>query len=697
MMQEYSVKNLDCADCALDIEDGLRKMKGTRFVSLNFATAKMLIDAENAEELLTRINTLHPDVIFEKITTADTTAKNTKAKTSRLYLVLLAVSVAVYAIGLVFQKPLSETPYSSAEYVVFIAAYLLAGYRVLVTAMRNIVRGQFFDENFLMSVATVCAIAIHSLPEAVGVMIFYRIGMLLQAMSIEKSRRSISSLLELKADYANLVTDTGIERVRPESVALNARVVVKPGERIPLDGTVTKGESQVDTSALSGEPKPRTVKPGDRLLAGMINKTASMEIEVTAKFDESYVSKVLHVTENALHKKAKTEQFITRFAKFYTPMVILAAVLIAVIPPLVSSGIRIEDSIYKALVLLVISCPCALMLSIPLGYYGGIGKAAKEGILVKGSNYLDVLARVRTIVFDKTGTLTKGTFRVNEITAQNGSSREEVLALAINAEAHSSHPIASSLFEYAGVIPDPSIVTSYREKSGEGVVAIVEDQHVIAGNHKILHTEGIEHDCIDLPGTVVHVVANGNYKGYIVISDEIKDDAREAIDELKELKVTDIHLLSGDSGKPTEHIASSLGIEKYHSGLMPHEKVSKLEEIMASIRGSGAAAFVGDGINDAPALARADVGIAMGEFGTDAAIDTSDVVLSVDSPRKVPEAIRIARKTRRIVIQNIGFALSVKLAFIMLGGLGLSGMWEAVFADMGVSLIAVFNAMRILR
>jgi Cd2+/Zn2+-exporting ATPase len=695
-MQEYRVKNIDCPDCAVDIENGLRKMKGMRFVSLNFATSKIRIDADNADELLTRINTMHPDVVFEEITSKTNTIRQEQPKKYRAYIYLLLISATLYIFGLVSQGSLADTPYSWAEYFVFLSAYILCGHKILLNAAKNIVRGQLFDENFLMSLATICAIAIHSLPEAVGVMIFYRVGMLLQAMSLDRSRRSISALLELRPEYANIITASGIEKVRPEDVTVGSIVLVKPGERIPIDGKVKNGDSLIDTSALSGEPKPRTMKPGDTVLAGMINKTSTLEVEVTANIEESYLSKVLHITENALHKKTKTEQFITKFARFYTPIVIAAAILIAVIPPLVSD-MNFRDSLYRALVLLVISCPCALMLSIPLGYYGGIGKAAKKGILIKGSNYLDILARVKTIVFDKTRTLTKGSFKVRQVVTKNGSTEEEVVALAIAAESHSSHPIASSLFEHAGTVPDPTLVSSYREKSGEGVIAVVEDMHVIAGNHKILHSEGIEHECIDIPGTAVHVAANEQYKGYIVISDEIKEDSKQAIDELVKLKITDIHMLSGDSEKSTEHIASSLGITKYHSWLMPDEKVTKLEEIMKAGGSRYATAFIGDGINDAPALARADVGIAMGEFGTDAAIDTADIVLSTDSPMKIPEAIRIAKKTKNIVKENIVFALTVKLAFIVLGGLGISGMWEAVFADMGVSLIAVFNAMRVLR
>jgi Cd2+/Zn2+-exporting ATPase len=694
-LKHYIIKNLDCPDCAQDIEGNLRKMGQTRYASVNYATAKLTFDTESPEDAFKEIKSLHPDITFEEITGR---LRKEKPDVDMIrHIVILSIAGICYLLGLLFQKQLSATYFQFAEYAVFIFAFLIAGYSVLFSAFKNMIKGKFFDENFLMSIATIGAIVIHQLPEAVGVMIFYKTGLLLQNLSLARSRRSISSLAELKPEYAHRVSESGVEDIHPEIVGVNEKIIVKPGERIPLDGDVETGSSQVDTSALSGESMPKLVGKGDPVFAGMINKTATLTLRVTNSFGESYISRILTVTENAMNKKAKTEQFITKFARYYTPFVLLSAIIIACISPLIIAGMTVSQSVYRALVLLVMSCPCALVLSIPLGYYGGIGKASRNGILVKGSNYLDILTQVKTVVFDKTGTITKGNFKVQDIVPANGYSKQKLIEYAVMAESHSRHPIATSLFDYYGSIPNPSLVKRYEEKAGEGVIAYIENHKIVAGNDRLLHTEGLEHECCVASGTTVHMGIDEKYAGYIVISDEVKDDSAEAVSGLKKLGVDQIDLFTGDSECAASGVARSIGFDHYYSELLPHEKAEKIDELIKNAPKKHKIAFVGDGINDAPSLARSDVGIAMGEFGTEAAIDTADIVLSTDSPSKVAVAIKIAWKTKRLVIENIVFALGIKLLFIVLGVVGIAGMWEAVFADMGVSLLAIFNAMRILR
>jgi Cd2+/Zn2+-exporting ATPase len=620
---------------------------------------------------------------------------------SYVKLLPVGISAVLFIIGMILQQYLHNTPYSFAEYAIFGIAFLISGRKVLWHALRNILRGRVFDENFLMSVATIGAFVIHELPEAVGVMLFYQVGEFFQDLSLSHSRRSIRSLLALRPEVAHAKTERGIKNVHPREVQKGAFIIVKPGERVPLDGVILEGMSQVDTSPLSGESVPRILKQQDTILAGMINKTAVLTVRVTKSFDESSISKILGLVEHALQKKARTEKFISRFARYYTPVVVAIALLLIIFLPFILPDFSFQDSVYRALVLLVISCPCALVLSIPLGYFGGIGKASKNGILVKGSNYLDILTMVKTVIFDKTGTLTKGVFRVQKIVPANGFKKEEVLAFAVSAESHSSHPIAVSLREYYGKKPIHRMkdhdIPHYEELTGHGVIATVGKQRIIAGNDRLLHREGIAHDVCRTEGTVVHIAIDGTYAGYITISDEIKEDALYAVKELRKEGVKRIVLFTGDSEEPARLIASGLSLDEVHAGLMPSEKVDALETILQSRRKGEKVAFVGDGINDAPVIARSDVGLAMGKSGTDAAIDTADIVLMTDSPSKVAEAIRIGKKTHGIVVQNIVFTLSVKVLFIILGSLGFAEMWFAVFADIGVSLLAVFNAMRILR
>ncbi len=610
--------------------------------------------------------------------------------------VLVGVVIALFVLGAVFEEKLHSTPYSIGEYLVFIPAYLLSGWTVLTSAGRNILRGQVFDENFLMTIATVGAIAIHKLPEAVGVMLFFKIGELFQELAVSKSRRSIASLLEIRPDAANLKTANGLKVVSPEQVRVGEMIVIKPGEKVPLDGQVIEGNSQVDTSALTGESVPRTVNVGETVLAGTINQTGVLTVTVTKLFGESSIARILDLVENASSKKAETEKFITKFARRYTPIVVISSLLVALIPPLLMGGNRAEW-VYRALVLLVISCPCGLVISIPLGYFGGIGGAAKRGILVKGSTFLDTLAGVKAIAFDKTGTLTKGVFKVTEIVPHNGFKQDDLLRIAAAAEANSHHPIAKSIRVAYNLPIDESTISNYTEIAAHGIQATIEGKLVLAGNDRLMHRENIAHDTCNVEGTVVHLAVDRVYAGYIIIADEIKEDAVQAIRDLRAAGVERIMMLTGDSQAVAQRIAKTLGIDTFAAELLPEDKVTAIEKLLWEFSKKGKVAFVGDGINDAPVIARADVGIAMGGLGADAAIETADVVLMTDHPSKVVEAIQMGKKTHAIVMQNIIFALIIKIIFIGLGLLGLATMWEAVFADVGVALAAIFNATRVLK
>ena len=615
----------------------------------------------------------------------------------RAELAPVVLVIGLFGVGIGFEEALHNTPLSIAEYAIFIAAYLLAGWNVLKIAGRNILRGRWFDENFLMTVATLGAIAIYKLPEAVAVMLFYKIGELFQDYAVGNSRRSIKALLETRPDYANLKVDGQILKTSPEQVKVGEVITVTAGEKIPLDGEIIAGTSQIDTSALTGESIPRIVKVGEPVLAGTINKTGVLDIKVTKLFAESSIAKILDLVENASSKKAETEKFITKFAKIYTPIVVFVSLAIALIPPLVIPNATSAEWVYRALVILVISCPCGLVISIPLGYFGGVGGAAKRGILVKGSTFLDTLTQVKTVVFDKTGTLTKGVFQVIQIVPHNGFTKEELLSFAAHVEARSHHPIAQSIREaYKGEL-DLSLVTSYEEIAGHGIRAMVGNKLAIAGNDRLLHLEDIAHDTCDISGTVAHVVVDRQYAGYITIADQIKEDSGQAIHALQQLGITQTVMLTGDNQIVAESIAWQLGLTSYIAELLPEGKVAAMEKIIALAGKKDKVAFVGDGINDAPVIARADVGIAMGGLGSDAAIETADVVIMNDSPTKIGEAIQVARKTRKIVLQNIGLAMSIKGVFMILGAFGLATMWEAVFADVGVALAAIANATRVLR
>ena len=622
----------------------------------------------------------------------------------RRELIPLSIALVLFLVGLIFNQPLHNTPGAIAEYAVLIPAYLISGWSVLTSAGRNILRGKIFDENFLMTIATLGAIAIHEIPEAVAVMLFFQVGELFQGFAVGRSRRSIKALLEVRPDTANLIVDGVIREVDPEKVEVGDTIVIKPGEKVPLDGEILSGSSQVDTSALTGESVPRTVRKGETILAGVINQTGSLTVRVTKLFAESSIAKISDLVENASSKKAPTEKFITRFARYYTPVVVFLSLAVAILPPLLIPEQTSELWIYRALVLLVISCPCGLVISIPLGYFGGVGGAAKRGILVKGSTFLDALTEVKTVIFDKTGTLTEGVFQVTQIAPYNGYSEKEVLTTAAIAESQSNHPVARSIVEaYDNEIGASDItltnsdVTDYEEIPGHGIRAKVRGIEVFAGNDRLLHKANIDHDTCNVEGTVVHLAIDGKYAGYILIADKIKSDAAIAIAQLKKAGVTETVMLTGDNRVVARNVADKLGLDTYKAELLPEDKVDAIEQYLHKSDKKSKVAFVGDGINDAPVIARADVGMAMGALGSDAAIETADVVLMDDAPSKVAEAINIARKTHSIVWQNIILAMAVKALFILLGAIGIATLWEAVFADVGVALLAIFNASRILR
>ena len=582
-----------------------------------------------------------------------------------------------------------------APWVRFLIPYLVIGWDVLWRAVRNIAHGQIFDENFLMAIATVGALCIGEYAESVFVMLFYQVGELFQSYAVGRSRQSIAELMEIRPDYANVERDGTVEQVDPDEVEVGETIVIKAGERVPLDGVVLEGRSDLDTAALTGESLPREVQSGDGVISGCVNLTGLLKVRVTKAFEESTVSKILDLVENAGSKKAKAENFITKFARYYTPAVVLAAVALALLPPLVGA-VGWSESLHRALIFLVISCPCALVISVPLSFFGGIGGASKAGVLVKGGAYLEVLARAQIVVFDKTGTLTKGVFNVTAVHPEQ-CGEDRLLELAALAESWSEHPISRSLREAYGKEVDASRVTDVEEHSGRGVHAKVDGQEIWVGNDKLMDAIGVSwHPCHRV-GTTVHVAAKGEYLGHIVISDEVKEDAAQAVTDLKALGVAKTVMLTGDAKAVGESVAAQLGLDEVHTQLLPADKVEQVEALLAEKTGKGCLAFVGDGINDAPVLSRADIGIAMGGLGSDAAIEAADVVLMDDKPSKIAVAIRIAQKTLVIVRQNIVFALGVKALVLVLGAVGEANLWEAVFADVGVSVIAILNAMRAMK
>lgn len=623
----------------------------------------------------------------------------TKKEKRLLIRILIAGAIFCLAVPIHYRESLGwdflQSPIISyIEFPAFLIAYLIIGGDIVWKALRNISKGQVFDENFLMSVATIGAFCLREYAEGVAVMLFYQVGELFQSYAVSRSRRSIAELMDIRPDYANVLRNGELVQVDPEEVAIGDTIVVKPGERIPLDGVVTDGRSALDTSALTGESVPRDVNTGDEVISGCINQTGKLTIKVSKEFGESTVSKILELVENASDKKSKSENFITRFARYYTPVVVFSAVALAIIPPLVT-GQSFLIWIERALTFLVISCPCALVISVPLSFFGGIGGASKCGVLVKGSNYLEMLADTETVVFDKTGTLTKGNFVVSEVRALN-MSKEELIEVAAHAEDYSSHPIAASIKKAYGKTVDSSLIKDIEEIAGHGVKAVINDKIVLAGNAKLMKLKDISYEETSFVGTVVHIAIDGAYAGYIVIADEIKADSRQAILDLKAAGVKQTVMLTGDADAVGKKVATQLNLDKAYTELLPADKVTQLEKLMKQKSEKAMLAFVGDGINDAPVLARADVGIAMGGLGSDAAIEAADVVIMTDEPSKIATVMKISRKTLRIVKQNIVFALFVKGVVLVLGAVGLANMWGAVFADVGVSIIAILNAVRAL-
>ena len=611
-------------------------------------------------------------------------------------LIKIIIGVFVYAFG-IYEMAVGNT--GTFGVVVFLAAYILIGGDVLLKAAKNLFRGQVMDENFLMSIATIGAIAIGEHSEAVGVMLFYKIGEYLQQKAVGQSRKSISALMEIKAEFANLVQGGKIIQVDPEEVEVGDVIVVKPGEKVPLDGIVTEGEAMLDTSAITGESVLRSVKPGEEVVSGTINTNALIYVRVTKEYGESTVAKILDMVENAGSRKSQTENFISRFCRYYTPIVVGLALAVAFIPPLVIEGAVFRDWLYRGLIFLVVSCPCALVLSIPLSFFGGIGSASKNGILIKGSNYLEALRKANTVVLDKTGTITKGVFKVTEINPI-GMSEDELLKYAAIAEANSNHPIAKSIMESYNEKFEEEVklseIDKYEEIAAHGIKVLYNGKTILAGSSKLLDSENIEYKKIEESGTTVYVAVDGKFAGCIVISDEVKEDSKRAIEEMRKVGITNVVMLTGDNEAAAAKIAKEVGVNKHYSGLLPNQKVEILEEI-ANENSTGNTIFIGDGINDAPVLARADVGIAMGGVGSDAAIEASDIVFMTDELSKLPIAKRISEKTNKIVWQNIVFAMGVKVIVMLMSTGGVANMWEAIFADVGVALIAVLNAMRTLK
>jgi len=608
--------------------------------------------------------------------------------TKRLWRIIIGAAVLATAVLLSLNN-------EWLQIALFIISYIIVGGDVVKRAVKNIFKGQVFDENFLMSIATIGAFYIGEYPEGVAVMLFYQVGELFQSYAVGKSRKSIASLMDIRPDYANVKKGDELVKVDPDEVQIGDIIVIKAGEKIPLDGKVIEGSSMIDTSALTGESVPREVEVGSDILSGCININGVITAEVTKEFGESTVSKILDLVENASSKKSNSEQFITKFARYYTPVVVIVAVFLAIIPPLVIDGATFSDWIYRALAFLVVSCPCALVISIPLSFFGGIGGASKKGVLVKGSNYLEALAETEIVVFDKTGTLTKGVFNVQEIHPE-GVSKEELLELTAHAESYSNHPISLSLKRAYSKEIDNGGISDVEEISGHGVIATVDGKKVMVGNIKLMKMMDIPYFKGELIGTIVHVAVNNKYIGYIVIADEVKEDSAQAIKELKAANIKQTVMLTGDNKSIGSKVAKELGLDKVYAELLPADKVEKLEELFSQKSKKGKLAFVGDGINDAPVLARADIGIAMGGLGSDAAIEAADVVIMTDEPSKIATTMKISKKTLKIAHQNIVFAIGIKIIVLILSAFGITTMWAAIFADVGVTIIAVLNAFRAL-
>lgn len=696
-MKEFTLglEGLNCASCASKIEQLTNEIDGVDKATLDFVTKKLRVKVHEERktkgiiaEIKKIVNRLEPDVnIIEEMEASQHDHSHEHDHLDRKDIIRIILS------GILFIIPVLLKLDGVPRFAVYLLAYIIIGLEIIIKAVRNLVAGHPFDEYFLMTVATLGAFAIGEYPEGVAVMLFYQVGEFFQGLAVNHSRKSISSLVDIRPDYANLEKDGKISVVNPKDVHIDDIIVIKPGEKVPLDGLVIEGKSSVDTSNITGESVPRNIQAGDTLLSGFVNNEGLLKMQVKKEFKDSTVSKILDLVENAASKKAPTERFITKFARYYTPIVVFIALAIGIIPPLFL-GYNISDWAYRAFVFLVISCPCALVISIPLGFFGGIGGASKVGILVKGGNYLEALTDVDTMVFDKTGTITKGIFKVTKIEGFNGHSQEEVLELAALSESFSNHPIGRSIVAAYGGEIDKAKVTSYREIAGKGIEAEIDGSKILIGNEKLFKDNNIEIVEVESIGTIAYVGKDGVHIGTIEVSDELKDNVVDHIKEIKSAGIKTV-MLSGDKEETAKKVGRMVNIDRVYGDLLPQDKVRIFEDILSKSKGK--VAFIGDGVNDAPVLARADIGVAMGGLGSDAAIEASDIVIMTDEIGKLATGIRIAKNTKKIVIQNIVFALGVKLAVLALGAFGLASMWEAVFADVGVSIIAILNSMRALK
>lgn len=703
MKKIFILKGLDCPNCSAKIEKEVGELAGVSSSSINLMKQSLTISVEEdalslvTKQIETIVHSHEPDVtVTEYIAESSVSTQETKSEdyNNKIRIIRLIAGALIFISGIISNEFINV---SLPVYLIFLVlAYIILGGDVVIKAIKNITKGRIFDENFLMSLSTIGAFVIGEYPEAVAVMLFYQIGEYFQDLAVNRSRKSIANLMNIRPDFATVLRNGEQTIVSPKTVSIGEIIVVKPGEKIPLDGIILEGDSMLDTKALTGESVPRTVHKGDEALSGCVNQNGVLTIQATKAFSESTVSKIIELVENASSRKAPTENFITTFARYYTPVVVIFALILAVAPPLLFNAEWIEW-IRRAFVFLVISCPCALVISIPLTFFGGIGAASKHGVLVKGSNYLESLNNVSTVVFDKTGTLTKGVFKVTEIVPDNGFTVDRILEYGAKAEIYSNHPIAKSIIAAYEKDVDGTNITDYKEISGYGISVTVDNKKILAGNSKLMTAEQIHYRPCNKAGTKVYVAVDGKYAGCILITDEIKEDSKRAIAELKRIGIEKTVMLTGDDEMIGKAVSRKLGLDEYYAQLLPDQKVLKLEELDSQKPLKSKLAFIGDGINDAPVLARADVGIAMGGIGSDAAIEAADVVLMTDEPSKLVEAIEVAKATKHIVIQNIVLALTVKVIFMVLGAFGIAGMWEAVFGDVGVALIAVMNAMRTLK
>lgn len=701
---ELELDGLNCAGCAAKIEKLTNEIEGVSSAKLDFVTKKLkvnVIDDNEKDSIKNNIkrivNRLEPDVKVLDVNNEHGHEHNHGHDHNHDHghgmdkkdIIRIGISL------ILFMFPFLLKLEGSTRLIIYLLSYIIVGYDVIIRAIKNVAAGIPFDENFLMTLATVGAFIIGEYPEGVAVMLFYQVGEMFQGLAVNHSRKSIASLLDIRPDYANLIKDNEIMVVNPQDVSIGDYILIKPGEKVPLDGEVVEGESTIDTSNITGESVPRSIKVGDDIISGVVNNHGLLKVKVKKEFGESTISKILDLVENASSKKAPTENFITKFSNVYTPIVVFVALIIGILPPVLGFG-DLRDWAYRAFIFLVISCPCALVISIPLGFFGGIGGASKSGILVKGGNYLEALTDVEVIVFDKTGTITKGTFKVTEIYSYDDYSKEEILELAAYGEAFSNHPIGKSIIEAYGKDIKKEHIKDYKEMSGKGIEVQIDNNPIVLGNKDFLLEKGIKIQEVDSIGTIVYIAKANNHIGTIIVSDELKAKVAEDIEKLKKLGIKETIMLSGDNQETAEKVGELAGLNKVYGNLLPQDKVSIFEDILSK-KTKGKVAFVGDGVNDAPVLARADIGIAMGALGSDAAIEASDIVIMTDEIGKIATGIKVAKNTKKIVTQNIVLAIGIKIIVLSLGALGFATMWEAVFADVGVSIIAILNSIRALK